>query len=89
MDKKIVYENADGSISIIHPAKNCGFPIERIAQKDVPDGVLFWIVDGVAIPTDLTFRDAWEIDASAMGAPSGVGDIAAFMEWNELKEEQS
>jgi hypothetical protein len=33
---------------------------ERIAAKDIPTGKPFQIVDVSEIPTDRTFRDAWE-----------------------------
>jgi hypothetical protein len=34
--------------------------IEKIADKDVPAGVPFKIVDAATIPSDRTFRNAWE-----------------------------
>ena len=37
MNKRIVYKNDDGTISIIVPA-DCGLTIEEIAAKDVPAG---------------------------------------------------
>ena len=58
MDKRIVYKNDDGTISIIVPA-DCGLTIEEIAAKDVPEGKEYHIVDISEIPTDRTFRDAW------------------------------
>jgi hypothetical protein len=58
MDKRIVYKNDDGSISIIIPA-DCGLTIEEIAAKDVPTGKEYYIVDKSEIPTDRTFRNAW------------------------------
>jgi hypothetical protein len=59
MDKRIVYKNDDGTISIIVPAE-CGLTIEEIADKDVPAGKEHWIVDASEIPSDRTFRNAWE-----------------------------
>jgi hypothetical protein len=59
MDKRIVYINSDGSIVILTPA-DCGLTIEEIAQKDVPTGLTYHIVDKSEIPTDRTFRDAWK-----------------------------
>ena len=41
-------------------------------QKDVPEGLPFWIVDTETIPTDRTFRGAWEIDET-IGEAHGVG----------------
>jgi hypothetical protein len=37
--------------------------IEWVAQKDVPTGKPFQIVDVADIPTDRTFRNAWEYTA--------------------------
>jgi hypothetical protein len=60
MNKRIVYENDDGNISIIIPAAECSLTIEQIALKDVPIGKVYRIVDVSEIPTDRTFRNAWE-----------------------------
>jgi hypothetical protein len=58
MNKRIVYQNDEGGLSIIVPA-DCGLTIEEIAAKDVPTGKAYNIVDVSEIPTDRTFRDAW------------------------------
>ena len=58
MNKRIIYQNDEGGISIIVPA-DCGLTIEEIAAKDVPAGKAYNIVDVSEIPTDRTFRDAW------------------------------
>ena len=58
MDKRIVYKNDDGTISIIVPA-HCGLTIEQIAAKDVPSGKEYHIVNASEIPSDRTFRNAW------------------------------
>ena len=58
MNKRIVYQNDEGGISIIVPA-DCGLTIAEIAAKDVPQGKEYHIVDVSEIPTDRTFRDAW------------------------------
>jgi hypothetical protein len=58
MNKRIVYQNDEGGISIIVPA-DCNLTIEEIAAKDVPTGKAYNIVDVSEIPTDRTFRDAW------------------------------
>lgn len=59
MNKRIIYLT-DGGVAIIIPAPGCGLTIEEIAAKDVPAGVQYKIVDVSEIPTDRTFRDAWE-----------------------------
>jgi len=60
MDQRIIYQNDDGGVSVIVPA-DCGLTIEQIAAKDVPAGKAWQIVDAADLPTDRTFRNAWEI----------------------------
>ena len=60
MDKKIIYPTDNGGVAIIIPAPDCGLTIEEIAAKDVPAGKPYKIVDVADIPTDRTFRNAWE-----------------------------
>ena len=59
MNQRIIFSNDDGGVSIIVPAE-CGLTIEEIAVKDVPAGKPYKIVDVSDIPTDRTFRNAWE-----------------------------
>lgn len=60
MNQRIIYPNDDGGVSILIPAPDCGLSIEEIAQKDVPQGKPYKIVDVSDIPEDRTFRNAWE-----------------------------
>jgi hypothetical protein len=60
MNQRIIYRTDDGGVAIIIPASECGLTIEEIAAKDVPAGKAYKIVDVSDIPTDRTFRDAWE-----------------------------
>jgi hypothetical protein len=60
MDKRIIYPTDDGGVAVIVPAPDCGLTIEQIAEKDVPAGKEYQIVDVINIPGDRTFRDAWE-----------------------------
>jgi hypothetical protein len=62
MTQRIIYPTDDGGVAIIIPA-DCGLTIEEIAAKDVPEGKPFKIVDVADIPTDRTFRNAWEFTA--------------------------
>ena len=70
MDKRIIYKNTDGSISIIIPA-DCDLTVEQIAQKDVPTGLNYKIVDVSEVPSNREFRDAWTIDDAEL--TDGVG----------------
>ena len=61
MNQRIIYPTDDGEVAIIIPAPDCGLTIEEIAEKDVPAGKPYKIVDVTEIPSDRTFRDAWEL----------------------------
>lgn len=60
MNQRIIYPTDDGGVAIIVPALDCGLTIEEIAAKDVPAGKPFKIVDVSDLPSDRTFRNAWE-----------------------------
>ena len=76
MNQRIIFQNDEGGVAVIVPAPECGLTIEEIAAKDVPpvvvmqDGVVvsstprpYKIVDVADIPSDRTFRNAWEYTA--------------------------
>jgi len=58
--KRIIFPNDEGGVSILIPSPNCELTIEEIAAKDVPAGKSFKIIDIADVPTDRTFRNAWE-----------------------------
>lgn len=60
MNSRIIYPNDEGGVAVIIPAPECGLTIEQIAIKDVPAGKPYKIVDVADIPSDRTFRNAWE-----------------------------
>tara|TARA_B100001059_G_C17818659_1_gene576845 strand:+ start:560 stop:757 length:198 start_codon:yes stop_codon:yes gene_type:complete len=58
-DKRIIFPNNDGGVSVIIPSDNCGLSVEAIARKDVPSGKAYQIVDVADVPSDRSFRNAW------------------------------
>jgi len=62
MNQRIIYPNDDGGVSILIPTPEYleEHTIEELAAKDVPAGKPYQIVDVSDIPTDRTFRNAWE-----------------------------
>lgn len=60
MNQRIIYPTPDGGVAVIIPAPDSGLTIEEIAVKDVPAGVEYKIIDVSEVPTDRTFRSAWE-----------------------------
>ena len=45
--------------------------MEQLAQKDVPTGLKYKIVEDSVIPSDRSFRNAWEVADSEL--TDGVG----------------
>jgi len=68
---RIIYIREDGGLSIIAPSKEWADRMEELAQKDVPTGLKYKIVEDSVIPTDRTFRNAWEVDEKNL--TDGVG----------------
>lgn len=62
MNSRIIYPTDDGGVAIVIPAPEAleAMTIEEIAAKDVPAGKPFKIIDTADVPTDRTFRNAWE-----------------------------
>ncbi len=62
--KRIIYPTDDGGVAIEIPAPEWlaqeGNTMEVLAQMRVPEGKPFKILDVADIPTDRTFRNAWE-----------------------------
>jgi len=55
MNQRIIYPNDEGGVAIIIPAVSV-----ELAMKDIPAGKPYKIVDVSEIPSDRTFRNAWE-----------------------------
>ena len=58
MNQRIVYSTPDGGVAIVIPSGE--LPIEQVLAKDVPEGVEAEIVEIANVPSDRTFRGAWE-----------------------------
>ena len=61
MAKRILYTNDEGGVSIVVPAPDNPQTMEELAAAVVPSGKEYKIVDESEIPSDRTFRYAWEM----------------------------
>jgi hypothetical protein len=68
MIQAIIYPQDNGNIALVMPTGT--LPIEDVAQKDVPAGVPYLLVNSADMPEDHTFFNAWEADFSN---PDGYG----------------
>ena len=87
MNKRIIYKNETGGVSVIIPFLGSGLTIEQIAAKDVPAGAPYKIVDASEIPTDRSQRALWDVDdadlTDGVGADYGAGSANAVIGWGE------
>ena len=63
--KRIIYKQEDGGVAVLVPSPEYlqDHTMEDLAAKDVPPNTPFEIVDTDTVPTDRTFRNAWEYTA--------------------------
>jgi hypothetical protein len=73
MNQRIIYKTDEGGVAVIVPTDEAmrSHSIQEIAEKDVPAGKPFKIVSVDDIPSDRTFRNAWEADEADL--TDGVG----------------
>lgn len=60
MDQVIIYPKDDGGVAIVVPAPECGLSVQEVADKSVPSGKPYRIINRSEVPLDRTFRNAWE-----------------------------
>ena len=70
---RIIYKTDEGGVVVVIPTDEAlqSHTIQEIAEKDVPAGKPYKIVSVDDIPTDRTFRNAWEADEADL--TDGVG----------------
>jgi hypothetical protein len=68
---KIIYKTLENTVSVISASPEWSGTMEELAKKDVPTGLKYKIVEDSDIPTDRSFRDAWEVDEAEL--TDGVG----------------
>ena len=68
---RIIYKTAENTVSVIIPSQKWPGTMEELAQKDVPTGLKYKIVENSIIPSDRSFRNAWEVDEAEL--TDGVG----------------
>jgi hypothetical protein len=59
---RIIYKTDEGGVVVIIPSDEylADHTIEELAAKDVPDGKAYQIIDESDVPSNRTFRNAWE-----------------------------
>jgi hypothetical protein len=77
MNQVIVYKQDNGVAAIVRPTDEAlaQYGIHAIAQKDVPAGKPYKIINASEIPTDRTQREAWTVDTAELTDGVGVGGV--------------
>ena len=57
---RILYTNDEGGVSVVVPVPSWTGTMEELAAKVVPENEPYKIVEDSVVPTDRTFRGAWE-----------------------------
>ena len=68
---RIIYKTSENTVSVILPSSEWGGTMEELAQRYVPTGLKYKIVEDSDIPNDRLFRNAWEVDEAEL--TDGVG----------------
>lgn len=62
----------NGSVCTLTQGFGTGLTLLETGQRDVPEGVPFWIIDSSQLPMDEP-TESWELDVEALGDPDGIG----------------
>ncbi|MEE9684044.1 hypothetical protein V4841_08505 [Lelliottia amnigena] len=78
----------DGEIRMMHPFLGSGLATLQIGQKDVPEGIPFWVIDSTEMPAE-TQWSYLEIDPETAGEPAGYGGtyLAPEEEENDVQDQ--
>ncbi len=67
----IIYKTPEGNTAIYHHSPKSSHTIEQVADRVVPTGLNYDFFDDSIVPTDRTFRAAWDIDSALLTKVSG------------------
>jgi len=72
MNSRIIYKTDEGGVAVVIPTPEAlsQHTIQEIAEKDVPAGKPFAIVDASELP-DRSTRDSWTVDEADL--TDGIG----------------
>ena len=75
---KIIYKQDSGVLAVItpilteiNPNTGSAYTVKEIAEKDVPTGKKYKIIEDSDLPSNRNFRNAWTVDESDL--TDGVG----------------
>jgi hypothetical protein len=82
MANRIIYKDDSGDVQQVVPTQwgldQVGGDIDKIAQKDVPHGRPYKIIDELDLPIRDGYRNAWDVNSGDL--TDGVGSASHVME---------
>lgn len=70
MTQRIIFQNDEGGVAVVVPTPEWlsheGNTVEKLAEMRVPAGKAFAIVATTDVPSDRSFRNAWELSNGAI-----------------------
>lgn len=93
---KIIFKNVDNQLNVLMPTNEfmatlSGTEEEKmihLANKDLPTGTLYEIIDSNEMPNDDTFFDAWEYVAGANERTSEDLSLDDQLKYNHITQEE-
>lgn len=85
---KIIYE-LDGKVCVVHPVLSNGLTIEQIAEKDVPSGASYQIVEDSAVPTSREHRNEWKLNGNKVAVDQVKVDAKLAKEAEKSPKKQA
>jgi len=93
---KIIFKNSNNQLSVMMPTNEfmatlTGTEEEKLihlANKDLPTGTKYEIIDSNEMPNDDTFFDAWEYVAGANELSSADLSLDDQLKYNQITQEE-
>ena len=58
-EQVVVFENSNGTVSILYPASDSGLSLAQIISKDIPQGSRRKVIFASQVPTNRSRRNEW------------------------------
>jgi hypothetical protein len=93
---RIIYPNNEGGLSVLIPAPKFLDQLEgtetekliHIADKDLPSGTKYELVEDDYVPSDRSFREAWEYVAGPEEQVSHDLSLDDQLKYNHITQEE-
>lgn len=76
MSRKVIFKTPENTVAILFPCLECGLTVEQIANKDLPKGTPYFILDDSQIPDISIYpQESWVVDFTSASISTGVNPL--------------